>query len=176
MNAIDKIPGVENLGNAMPFVGRIREIIEAIKLFEDFEPAELDELARYMQCFRAPIGTEIIREGDQGDFLMLILDGGLEIVKKDVRGLPQVIGTAGPGKTLGEMSLIDGEPRFSSCVTLGTVEFAVIDRDDFSRILAEQPRIGIKLMMELLMLLNQRLRTVSAQLMDCMEARRLRIR
>jgi len=176
MSAIDRIPDVEFLGDAMPFVGRIREIIEVIQLFEDFEPDELEGLARYMRCYRAPLGTEIIHEGDSGDFMLLLLDGTVEIVKKDVRGLAQIMGTAGPGKTLGEMSLIDGEPRFASCVALDTVEVAVLDRESLSRIITEEPRIGVKLMMELLMLLNQRLRSVSAQLMDCMEARRSRIR
>jgi len=176
MSSIDQIPNAEFLGDAAPFVARIRQIIETIRLFEDFEADELEGLARYMRCYRAPQGAEIIREGDEGDFMLLVLDGGIEIVKKDVRGLPQIIGNAGPGKTLGEMSLIDGEPRFASCVALDTVEIAVLDREGLSRLIAEQPRIGVKLMMELLMLLNQRLRSVSAQLMDCMEARRSRIR
>jgi CRP/FNR family cyclic AMP-dependent transcriptional regulator len=176
MSSIDHIPNVEYLGDATPFVGRIREIIEVIQLFEDFEADELEGLARYMRCYRAPLGTEIIREGDEGDFMLLLLDGAIEIIKKDVRGLPQIMGSAGPGKTLGEMSLIDGEPRFASCVALDTIEIAVLDRASLSRMLTEEPRIGIKLMMELLMLLNQRLRSVSAQLMDCVEARRSRIR
>jgi len=176
MSSIDHIPNVEFLGDAVPFVGRIREIIEAIQLFEDFEADELEGLARYMRCYRAPLGTEIIREGDDGDFMLLLLDGSVEIVKKDVRGSAQIMGTAGPGKTLGEMSLIDGEPRFASCIALDTVEVAVLDRESLSRIITEEPHIGIKLMMELLMLLNQRLRSVSAQLLDCMEARRSRIR
>jgi CRP/FNR family transcriptional regulator, cyclic AMP receptor protein len=176
MSSIDQIPNVEFLGDAVPFVGRIGDIIEAIQLFEDFEADELHGLARYMRCYRAPPGTEIIREGDDGDFMLLLLDGGVEIVKKDVRGLPQIMGTAGPGKTLGEMSLIDGAPRFASCVALDAVEFAVLDRESLSRVIAENPLIGVKLMMQLLMLLNQRLRSVSAQLLDCMEARRSRIR
>ena len=176
MSSIDKIPNVEFLGDAVPFVGRIREIIEAIQLFEDFEPIELEGLARYMRCYRAPLGTEIIREGDEGDFMLLLLDGSVEIVKKDIRGSAQIMGIAGPGKTRGEMSLIDGEPRFASCVALDTVEVAVLDRESLSRIITEEPQIGVKLMMELLMLLNQRLRSVSAQLLDCMEARRSRIR
>jgi CRP-like cAMP-binding protein len=176
MSAIDQIPDIEFLGDATPFVGRIREIIEVIQLFEDFEADELEGLARYMRCYRTPPGSEIIREGDDGDFMLLLLDGGVEIVKKDVRGLPQIMGNAGPGKTLGEMSLIDGAPRFASCVAIGAVEIAVLDRESLSRIIAEEPRIGVKLLMELLMLLNQRLRSVSGQLMDCMEARRSRIR
>ena len=176
MSSIDQLPNVEFLGDAVPFVGRIREIIEVIQLFEDFEDVELQGLARYMRCYRAPLGTEIIREGDYGDFMLLLLDGRVEIVKKDVRGLAQIMGTAGPGKTLGEMSLIDGEPRFASCVALDTVEVAVLDRESLSRIITEEPHIGVKLMMELLMLLNQRLRSVSARLLDCIEARRSRIR
>jgi CRP-like cAMP-binding protein len=176
MSSIDKIQNVEFLGDAKPFVGRIREIIETIQLFEDFEPDELEGLARYMRCYRAPLGTEIIREGDEGDFMLLLLGGNVEIVKKDVRGLAQIMGTAGPGKTLGEMSLIDGEPRFASCIALDEVDIAVIDRESLSRIITEEPRIGVKLMMELLMLLNQRLRSVSAQLLECIEARRSRIR
>ncbi|TRZ98744.1 MAG: cyclic nucleotide-binding domain-containing protein [Rhodocyclaceae bacterium] len=176
MSSIDHIPNVEFLGDALPFVGRIREIIEVIQLFEDFDPDELEGLARYMRCYRAPLGTEIICEGDDGDFMLLLLDGSVEIIKKDVRGLAQIMGTAGPGKTLGEMSLIDGEPRFASCIALDSVAFAVLDRESLSRIITEEPQIGVKLLMELLMLLNQRLRSVSKQLMDCMEARRSRIR
>lgn len=176
MSSIDNIEAVEFLGDAVPFVGRIREIIEVIQLFEDFEVDELEGLARYMRVYRAPAGTEIIREKDDGDFMLLLLDGSVEIVKKDVRGLPQIVGSAGPGKTLGEMSLIDGEPRFASCVALDVVEVAVLDRDGLSRIIAEEAHIGVKLLMELLMLLNQRLRNVTGQLMDCQEARRSRIR
>ncbi len=176
MSSIDNIETVEHLGDAVPFVGRIREIIEVIQLFEDFEVDELEGLARYMRVYRAPSGTEIIHEGDEGDFMLLLLDGSVEIIKKDVRGLPQIVGSAGPGKTLGEMSLIDGEPRFASCVALSTVEIAVLDRDALSRIIAEEPHIGVKLLMELLMLLNQRLRNITGQLMDCQEARRSRIR
>ena len=176
MSSPGKVQGLELIGDALPFVGRIREIIDTIHLFEDFDQTELECFAGYMRCFRAPLGTEIIAEGQPGDFMMLMLDGGVEIVKKDARGVAQRIATAGPGKTLGEMSLIDGEPRFASCIALGDIEFAVLDRESLSRLIAEQPRVGVKLMMELLMLLNQRLRNVSAQLMECAEARRSRIR
>jgi CRP/FNR family transcriptional regulator, cyclic AMP receptor protein len=176
MDAEKEFAGMTVLGDAIPFVPRIHEIIETIALFEDFEPDDLECLARHMQCFRAPAGSEIIAEGALGDFMILLLDGSVEIVKLDVRGLPAQVATAGPGKTLGEMSLIDGEPRFASCIAISDVEFAVLDRESLSRMIAEKPLVGVKLMMEFLMLLNQRLRNVSSQLMDCMESRRNRIR
>jgi CRP-like cAMP-binding protein len=74
------------------------------------------------------------------------------------------------------MSLIDGEPRFASCVTLEPTCFAVLDRESLTRLVAEEPKIGVKILMELLMLLNQRLRTVSGELMKCLDNQRLRIR
>jgi CRP-like cAMP-binding protein len=176
MSTDDPFAGMSALGDAIPFVPRIREIIEAIALFEDFDPHDLEVLAKHMRCYRAPAGMEIIREGDRGDFMVLILTGAVEIIKLDARGLPAQIATAGPGKTLGEMSLIDGEPRFASCIAIDEVEFAVLDRTQLSAMISEEPLVGVKLMMEFLMLLNQRLRNVSGQLMDCVESRRNRIR
>ncbi len=157
-------PNLTSLGAATPFVERMKEILDHIKLFEDFEDGELETMAGYMSCYLAPSGTEIIREGAIGDFMLLIIEGSVEIVKLDDSGLPTRIGMAGPGKMLGEMSLIDGEPRFASCVALVDTLFAVLDRDNLSRIITNEPRIGVKIMTELLMVLNQRLRNVSSEL------------
>jgi CRP-like cAMP-binding protein len=172
----DHFARFEHLGDATPFVDRLLEIIQRIELFEDFGRGDIERLARYMDCYRAAPGSEVILEGEPGDFMLLLIDGEVEIVKKDARGLPARVGLAGPGKTLGEMSLIDGEPRFASCVALTEATFAVLDRDRLSRLIADEPQVGVKLLMELLMLLNQRLRSVSAQLMRCVEDRRLRLR
>ena len=157
-------PNLTSLGDASPFVERIQEILDRIKLFEDFEGNDLEVMSRYMYCYLAPSGTEIIREGTPGDFMLLIIEGSVEIVKLGTSGLPTRIGMAGPGKMLGEMSLIDGEPRFASCVAVVDTLFAVLDRENLSRIIADEPRMGVKILMELLMLLNQRLRNVSTEL------------
>lgn len=170
----DRFAEFENLGDAQAFVERILGVIEHIQLFEGFTREEVAVFARYLQCYRAPLGSQVIREGDSGDFMLLLIDGSMEIVKKSLGGLPARIGTADPGKTLGEMSLIDGEPRFASCITLEECLFAVLDRDSLTRIVTEAPALGVKILMEFLMLLNQRLRNVSGQLMRCMEDRKLR--
>jgi len=171
----DHFPKLEHLGDAVPFVQRIFEIIQHIDLFEGFEEDEIEQLASYMVCYRAPAGAEIIRESDPGDFMLMIIEGTVEIMKKDATGLPARIGNAGPGKTLGEMSLIDGEPRFASCIATSELVFAVLDRERLSDVIAADPKIGVKMLMELLMLLNQRLRVVSKQLMQCLEKRLPRI-
>lgn len=175
-NLADQLPALQSLGDATAHVERILDIIEHIRLFEDFDRTEIETLARYMSCYRADIGAEIIREDEPGDFMLLLLEGSVEIIKRDRQGLPQRLAVDGPGKTLGEMSLIDGEPRFASCMTLAPTLFAVLDRAALIRLVSEEPKIGVKILMELLMLLNQRLRAVSGELMKCLDNQRLRIR
>ncbi len=154
----------ESLGKGTPFVALMRAIIEHIRLFEDFDDSEIEMVAQYLDCYRVPAGTEVIHEGEQGDFMLLLLDGNMEITRRGSDGFPVKIGHAGPGKTLGEMSLIDGEPRFASCIARSECVFGILNRTGLTQIIADQPRLGVKLMMQLLLLLNQRLRLVSAEL------------
>jgi len=161
-----RLPGLVHLGDATSFVDRLLEIIEHIRLFEDFERGEIEALAAHLRCYRAPAGAVLIREGDSGDFMVIVLDGQCEIVRNDAGGLPRRLALAGPGKTLGEMSMIDGEPRFASCLALEDTLIAVLDRDSLSRIIAADPRLGIKILMELVLLLSQRLRLASGKLVQ----------
>ncbi len=84
----ERFPGLAFLGDASVFADRILEIIEHIRLFEDFEREEIRRLAAGLRCYRAPAGATLIREGDSGDFMVFLLDGKCEIVKSDPGGLP----------------------------------------------------------------------------------------
>lgn len=157
------------LGDARAHVERIFEIVEHIRLFEDFTRDEIERLAAYLQCFRVPAGHVILSEGEPGDHMVLLIEGSVDIVKRDRHGERLRLASAGPGKTLGEMSLIDGEPRFASCIATTPCLYAQLDRTALGRLLVEHPQLGIKLLMELMILLNQRLRAVSSELMRCLD-------
>jgi CRP-like cAMP-binding protein len=159
----------EVLGAATNYAERIFGMLDKIALFEDFERAEVRLLAQFMTAYRAPPGTEIIREGDAGDFMLLVIDGEVDIFKKDNEGLRKRIAIVGAGKTLGEMSMIDGEPRFSTCIAATQVIFGMLTRDDLTRIIAEQPMLGAKILMELVVMLSQRLRQTSEKLVNLLE-------
>lgn len=168
MDAKDRFLRFENLGDAMPFVARIVDILDRIRVFAGFDRAEIEALARYLRCYRIPAEAEVIAEGEPGDFMLLLIEGGMEITKVDHRGLPVHIGNADPGKTLGEMSVIDGEPRFASCTTASETVIAVLGRDALMRLVAERPPLGVKLLMQMAMLLNQRLRQISLEYMKAL--------
>src|SRR5690606_11774132 len=99
-------------------------------------------LAQFMQVYRAEPDAILIREGDEGDFMVMLLEGSVAVRKQGRGEMPQMIATVDAGKTLGEMSMIDGEARFATCVALEPVLIAVLDRDSLARIIVEHPMLG----------------------------------
>ena len=160
---------LEQMGDATRFSAQIHTLIPKCPLLENFSPAEARLLAHFMDVYRAPAGTEVIREGEGGDFMLMVLEGTVEVHKRDRWNTPQVIAVVEAGKTLGEMSMIDGEPRFATCVAVDPVLIAVLDREALARIIVEQPMLGAKILMELVLMLSQRLRTTSARLLGMMD-------
>jgi CRP-like cAMP-binding protein len=67
------------------------------------------------------------------------------------------------------MSMIDGEARFATCVAMEPVVLAVLDRESLARIIVEQPMLGSKILMELVLMLSQRLRSTSQRLMGLLD-------
>jgi CRP-like cAMP-binding protein len=163
---LDHFPHLIHLGDGSQFIERFASIIDRIRLFEDFEYQEVRRLALRMPCYRALPGTVLIREGDAGDFTVLMLSGRVNVIKRDASGHHKHIGDAGPGDTLGEMSMIDGQPRIASCIVEEETEFAVLDRDELTRIIAEDQRLGVKVLVELVQHLSRKLRVASAKLAE----------
>ena len=164
-----RLANLETLGDATQYATQIHGMISYSPLFENFNLAEIRLLSHFMQAYRAEPGVEIIREGEPGDFMMLLIEGRIEVFKQDRWNAPRIIAVIEPGKTLGEMSMIDGEPRFATCVSAERCVIAVLTRENLARIILEQPILGAKILMELVLMLSQRLRQTSMRLVSYMD-------
>ena len=160
---------LEYLGDASKFAGQIQALIPKCTLLEHFSLAEVSTLAHFMDVYRAEPAVEIIREGDGGDFMLLVVEGKVEVRKRDRWNTPQTIAQVEAGRILGEMSMIDGEARFATCVAVEPTLVAVLDRESLARIIVEQPILGAKILMELVLMLSQRLRATSERLLGLMD-------
>ena len=159
---------LESLGDAAKFADRIHALIPKCRLLENFSAGEVRLLAHFMDVYRAEVGIEIVREGEGGDFMMMIIEGKVEVQKRDRWNTPQLISEVEAGRTLGEMSMIDGEPRFANCVAAEPVVFAVLHRDDMAKIILDYPSLGSKVLVKLVSMLSARLRQTSAKLLQTM--------
>jgi len=157
---------LEYLGDATKFAGQMHALIPKCVLLENFSAAEVKLLAHFMDVYRAEATSEIIREGDGGDFMLMVLEGTVEVHKRDRWNTQQLLASVDAGRTLGEMSMIDGEPRFATCIAAAPSVIAVLHRESLARIIVEQPLLGAKILMELVLMLSQRLRATSDRLMQ----------
>lgn len=115
----------------------------------------------YMRPHRIDQGTIFIREGDvdKTDFMLLILDGEVTVETIVVsRSEPITLTVLGPGRVIGEMGLLDGEPRAASCTATTDVHGAILTRVGLAQLLDDDPRTAAKLMMAISLRLAVRLR------------------
>ena len=169
-----RLPHLELLGDATHFSSQIHALIPKCPLLENFSTGEVRLLTHFMEMYKAGPGVEIIREGEAGDFMLMLVEGKVDVLKRDKNNTPQLIATVDAGKTLGEMSMIDGEARFATCVAMEPVVLAVLDREALARIIVEQPMLGAKILMELVLMLSQRLRATSQRLLGLLDGQPLR--
>ena len=160
---------IEDLGTGQAYADQIFELVGHSPFFAEFTREDIGLLSDYMQVYRAQAGQALIREGDDGDFMLLIISGAVDIYKNSAQGERQLMTNVLPGMTLGEMSMIDGEPRFATCIATDMTTFAVLTRDSMAKIILEKPSLGSKILIKLVEMLSQRLRQTSARLMQFME-------
>ncbi|MBI4192770.1 MAG: cyclic nucleotide-binding domain-containing protein [Betaproteobacteria bacterium] len=162
------LESLEDLGSGTAFADQIFSLVGRSQFFAEFNRDDIALLGGYMRVYHAQPGQTIIREGDFGDYMLLIIRGEVDILRRNLMGEPQHLTSVTAGMTLGEMSMIDGEPRFATCVALKEITFGVLSRDDMVKIILEKPSLGAKILIKLVTLLSQRLRHTSAMLLQYM--------
>lgn len=153
------------------------ELLLMSTLLRDFTPAEADLLGASMLRVRAQPGQLLIAEGEASDWLMILLAGTVDVGKrkigleadKEEPGDNTRLAVLKEGAVIGEMSMLDGDPRYASCWALSEVEAAVLTRVAVGRLISTHPAVAAKLLVKLTQLLAQRLRNTSNQLVKVLQ-------
>jgi CRP/FNR family transcriptional regulator, cyclic AMP receptor protein len=77
-------------------------------------------------------GQVIFKEGDNGDWLYIVMDGEVQLTKA-VGNHKIIIDVIMPGEIFGELSYIDKKPRSATATARGITEVGIVDRDFFDR-------------------------------------------
>ena len=171
--------GLELVGNCGTLAARGPQLLQRCTLLEGFNAAEANTLGSSMLLVRAQPGQTLIREGDVGDWMLILLSGTVDVTKRAVaddvlalaRGEPSRLSVIRTGAAIGEMSMLDGEPRYATCTALEPVEAGVLTRAAISQLIREQPAVGAKLLLRINQQLAQRLRNTSTQLVKLLQKR-----
>jgi signal transduction histidine kinase len=115
--------------------------IDAIKASPMFSGLREEDVVDLVTGGRRRIvepGDCLIKEGDWGDSLLVILSGEVEVVR-DTGDTETMLAHFGAGSFVGEMSLIDNAPRTASVRSLTKSEVLEITKEQFDRLLDESP-------------------------------------
>jgi CRP-like cAMP-binding protein len=124
----------------------------------------LEALASYLDFVELDAGKRIIGQDEQGDFLLVVLQGAVAEERSQPSGAKIRLGESRTGDLLGELSVLDGGTRFCSCTALAPVTLAVLPQPALDRLLADEPRLAAALLAWIAKRLSLRLRQTSARL------------
>ncbi len=125
---------------------------------------DLRRLADFLQFVSVPAGQEVIGQDEQGDYLLIVLDGALAVDRVQPWGGRVRLAEARAGEMLGEMSLLDAGARCCAGTTISPCVFAVVDSPRLTQMIEKEPRLALALLAGLTRRLSLRLRQVSARL------------
>jgi putative ABC transport system ATP-binding protein len=124
---------------------RMVEFLKRSKLFEASAPDTLTTITQKMVAERLPVGTVVVRQGDEGDKFYVIRRGGVE-VRREEKGTATTVATLGSGEFFGEVALMSGERRNATVVVTepDTVLYS-LKKQDFLAALAAAPSLDQQL-------------------------------
>jgi CRP-like cAMP-binding protein len=94
-----------------------------------------DQIVKAMVPVTVEPGALVLREAERGQGLLVLLEGSVEIVKRDGDGAEVPIATVEAPTVLGEMSLITDRPHSATVRALTTCEFHLLTRSQFDRLI-----------------------------------------
>jgi signal transduction histidine kinase len=139
-------------------------VIDALRsapLFAQLPDEDLSRLASMAEQRSLAPGELLLREGDPGDALYVVVSGDLDVTKKS--GLTEVpLNRVGPGTIQGEMSAIEGRPRSASVRAVTPVEVLRIPREALLGVFAAAPESAFAVLRVVL----NRLRSTQSMLQE----------
>jgi CRP/FNR family transcriptional regulator, cyclic AMP receptor protein len=132
-------------------------LLTKVPLFACLRTDQLSRLAPLLEPVAWPRGVRVFDMGDIGLELYIITAGRVGISVDPDPSRQAFISELKAGDSLGEMALIDNEPRSATAHVLEDTQALALDNEKFQGLLLSYPELGIGM----LRALSQRLRALS---------------
>ncbi len=107
-------------------------------MFADTPDEALAELADLLQEMDILPGETIIKEGETGESLYIIVDGKVEVVDDN-----RVLNQLGARAVFGELSLLDSSPRTATIRALEDTTLLRLDQTPFYEIMSDYVEVAM---------------------------------
>jgi HEAT repeat protein/ATP/ADP translocase len=120
-------------------------VLRTVPLFGDLDPEDLQRIAASALERRYLAGEELVREGELGDELIVIVEGHVRVVRVEAGG-ERLLRTYGPGNHIGELAVLRDRPRAATVIADDEVLGLVIGGEALRAILHERPEVAMAML------------------------------
>jgi CRP/FNR family cyclic AMP-dependent transcriptional regulator len=120
------------------------DLLYRIPLFANLDKHKIERVGELTEEVDVPAGKVLIRQGDAGGDLMVLVSGQVAIERDGTR-----VTTLGPGDFFGEISLIDGRPRTATVTTETPSRVLVVSHREFHALMDQIPEVAAQILQAL---------------------------
>lgn len=121
------------------------------QMFPTLEAEQIDRLRRFAQPLAFSAGDCLMRAGETGGGLFVVLSGRVEISRRDGHGDKQVIIEHDPGQFIGEIAQLSDRPSLVDVKALTDVQALKISPDRLRAVLIAEAELGERIMRALIL-------------------------
>jgi CRP-like cAMP-binding protein len=140
------------------------QVLKSQPLFASLTQVELENLGNFLFEKTYTANATLFVEGMSGEILYLVREGQVDILKKTANGDEKVLAHLAPGEFLGEMTLVENQPRSATAKVAEHATLLVMTKKSFQTMLEKYPAMSVKILLEFLKTANKRLRIANETL------------
>ena len=139
--------------------------LRRVKILSEMSDQQLGRFAQFMEVQQARQFHEVVKQGEQGDAMFLILEGELR-VRQMIGGKETVLATLAAGEFFGDISLFDHGPRSADVVANNVSVLLKISVSSFQRLTQEAPELATPFLVAIAKTLTARIRADNKRFRD----------
>ena len=147
---------------------RVKELVRKSVLAKELSEGDVEVVAGLVHLHKLADGQVITPEGEPDSHMHVVVNGALAVSRHAPDGQWENLHVMTAGDLVGELSFLDGTPRYAALRALGQTEIFSLDRADLEALVEKHPWIAYRIMRAIVRFthgLQRRMSMHSAELM-----------
>jgi hypothetical protein len=140
-------------------------MLRRVKALADMSDSQLERFIQFMEPQQARQWTQIVKQGETGDGMFLVLEGELR-VRLMINERETILATLGVGECFGEMSLFDRGPRSADVLANKDCVLLKVGSEAFDKLRVEAPELAAPMLHSIARTLAGRIRADNKRIKD----------
>lgn len=136
------------------------EFLHTLPLFADLNQDQLKHVAMRIQRREFAPGVTLFHQDMPGTMMYMIETGSVRVISIGRTGQELTLNVIGPGEIFGELSILDGQQRSATALTLAPTEVWLLSQADLKEFMREYPSVN----QAMIQILVERVRSTARRL------------